>query len=108
MGDQAALEGATRLDIECAIDRLVRDMHRRLVGIGVHEPRRDLLRRPVEPELLRDHAPQSSRDHQAAPLGPTRRGPGRSIRIIRSIARSSSMALNLATDRRRRTGQAAR
>jgi len=51
---QLLLEHPTRLDEETAIDRFVRYLHVWIVRILPLQPARNLLRRPLQRQLLRD------------------------------------------------------
>jgi hypothetical protein len=51
MIDQFSLKSTTSLNVKSPVDRLVRDLHGRIIGVSHFEPGRNLLRRPVESEL---------------------------------------------------------
>jgi hypothetical protein len=80
--------------------RLVRQLHRRILGIGAHEPARDLCRRPLACEFRPD---QAGHHRQLASLRPAR--PRRRVRLHRPIRAKASRVRNLATHRQRCTAQ---
>ncbi len=69
MGDQLAPQRPPRLDQERQVDRLVGDLHVRLVWILHLEPPRDLLRRPVQGKLASDQLTQHAASPELAGLG---------------------------------------
>ncbi len=80
-----------------------RDPHRRIIRIGHHQPRRDLLRRPPRLETPRDDTPQSRMLRQVARFRAARAAPRSRIGLHCSIVASTSIPMNLATNRRWRT-----
>src|SRR5215207_9182014 len=101
-----------RLDVEGAVDRLVGDLHRLIVGVADPQPARDLLRGVVISEALLDHPAKLGTE-----LEPRRRPPQRLIsrlivvwerRSARAIAReisSRSSKLRHLSGRRRAPGR---
>src|SRR5215213_540779 len=55
MPGQLPLQRSPRLDVEGAVDRLVGDLHRLIVGVADPQPARDLLGGVVLSEALLDH-----------------------------------------------------
>jgi hypothetical protein len=55
MRDELALEHPARLDVEAAIDRLMRNAHGHIVGVFRDEPARDLCGRPILAQFGRHH-----------------------------------------------------
>ena len=83
MQGELAPQRPTRLDVQRAIDRLVRDLHLLIVGVREPQPARDLLRRVILPEPL---------DHKLTQLA-TELELRRSRRLARSqVARSAACA----------------
>ena len=58
IASQFLAQRAAGLHEQRQIDRLVRHAHLRIVGIRLHQPTRDLLRRPPQLELRLHHRPQ--------------------------------------------------
>src|SRR5450631_1576267 len=104
--NQLFLQHATRLDEEAAVNRLVRHPHTFIVAIGSFKPSGDLLRRPVNPELLRDLSGQSRVLGQPASLRPPRVAPGLRIGLQRPITAAASVTSNLAAKARGRPAHA--
>jgi hypothetical protein len=90
------LEDAARLDEQAAIDRLVRHLVSLIIGIGVLEPSRNLLRRPVLFQPGSDQLPQLFMHRQLARLRPKRSIPGPPVRDCGTIPSTTAIAPELA------------
>src|SRR5690606_19779295 len=107
MLQQFLLQHAARLDIERAVDGLVRHVQLRLVGEGEAQPAADLFGRPALLELCRNEIAQARPGREAAGLGTTRRLPRAAVRPDRAILHAAAVSRHLATDRRRGATKAA-
>ena len=105
MSLQLLLEDAARLDEQAAIDRLVRHLMSLVVGIGVLQPPRNLLRRPVLLKPGSDQLPQLFMHRQLAGLRSQGSIPRPAVRGRGAIASMTAIAPELAADRRWRSMQ---
>jgi len=102
------LQCSARLEEQGAVDRLMRHLHLRRIGIRRHEPPADLLWRPLRGQFPRHGSTEPRRLHETAGFRPFRLVPGASVRPFGSIVCDAIIPANLATDRRRRSLQAGR
>ncbi len=91
--------------IDSAVDRLVRDPHARLVGMFAAQPRRDLLRGPVQLEPREHHRPQPLVARETRHPRPPGFDAGTLIGDRRTVGVTAAVAGDLARDRRRRPPQ---
>src|SRR4029077_241025 len=100
---------SARLDEQALVDRLVRKPHTFIVAIFPCKPSGNLLRRPLQLQLLGDQAGQLRISGQVAWLWPERSIPCPLIRSVRSIApRQRGVAGDLSADGRGRSSEASR
>src|SRR5215218_8646858 len=104
---QLALEDATALDKEAAVDGLVRYLHLRIARIRHAEPVADLLRRPLCRQFSGNDTTQSRPRRESAGLRTTGACPRTTIRAFGSIGRPPTVTAHLSADRGRRTAQGA-
>ena len=92
-------ERPARLDVQRAVDRLVRDLHLLIVGVRESQPPRDLLRRVILPEPLDDERTELETElelcRSRAP-GPL---PRRPLGHVCAIAHTAAATVDLAGDR---------
>src|SRR6185436_19850939 len=86
-------------------DGLVGHVQALIVREGLLQPTRDLLRRPVELQLLRDPALQRLLLGQLAVLRTPGESPCLSVSLARPVRVSAPVSLDLARDRRWRTSK---
>ena len=94
------LQNATSLDEQAAIDRLVRHLVSLVIGIGVLQPPRNLLGRPIILQLGSDQLPQLFMPCQLAQLWTQGAIPGTLVGSCRAIASMTAVAVQLTTDSR--------
>src|SRR5690348_10309101 len=100
---------SARLDEQALVDRLVRHSHTLIVAELPCKPAGDLLRRPLQLQLLCNQCSQAWMSGQMALLWPHRSIPGALISDLSSVAPPlRAVARNLAADRRRRSAKATR
>src|SRR5579884_432998 len=102
---QVLLQDTAGLDEQAAIDRLVRHLAGLVAGIGVLEPPRNLLWRPVVRQLGSDQLPQLFMPRELALLRPESAIPCPLVRGCGAIPSVTAIAPQLAADGRRRTMQ---
>lgn len=95
---QLFLQGPSGLDEEASVDGLLRHLVILIVRIRVLEPAGDLLWRPQPLELVCHDAGQCPVLYQFTALRAPRPFPGRLIRQVGSIAASTAVASDFATD----------
>jgi hypothetical protein len=105
MPGELARQRPTRLHIERAIDRLVRDLHLRIVGVCAPQPARDLLRRVILPEPLDHQLTQPGTELELRGSRPSRPLPRRPLGRVRAIPPTAAATVDLARDRGVRTAQ---
>jgi hypothetical protein len=89
-------EGTPGLDVEGAVDRLVRHLQLRIAGVGVLEPSGDLLRGPRQFQLRDDQPPQPHTAGQLGDLGTSASGDRVAIRPCRPVVRAPAVGRDLA------------
>src|SRR5215207_6306157 len=89
-----------RLDVEGAVDRLVGDLHRLIVGVADPEPARDLLRGVVILEALLDHPTKLVTELELRRPRPPRAAPGLAVCGVGAIAPPPAATVDLTRDRR--------
>src|SRR5258708_4470647 len=99
---QLLAEEAPALNVEGEVDRLVRNLHRRLPWIFLLQRARNLLWRPVRLETGYHLRPQPRVDRQLGRLGPSASIERRLLGIVSSIVLTSPIPGHLARDRRGR------
>ena len=98
---ELSLERPPRLDVEGAVDRLVGDPHRLIVGVLEPEPARDLLGGVVLSKALRDERGEA-RGQSSSFVGRGRRARRRGLALCRvgAVAPPPAAAVDLTGDRR--------
>src|SRR4051794_34400135 len=100
MPGQLPLQRPPRLDVEGAVDRLVGDLHRLIVGVADPQPARDLLGRVVVSEALLDHLAKLGAELELCRPRPPRASPGLALCGVGAVAPPSAAAVDLTRDRR--------
>src|SRR5271155_2055688 len=101
MSNQLFFQYSPRLNEQASVNALVGHAHTLILGILDRKPCGDLFRRPVQNQFTRNDLLQLLLDSKKAGLGAQGRLPGLLIRIIRAIFRTTPMASDLPTHRRR-------
>src|SRR5215207_9995651 len=94
-----------RLDVEGAVDRLVGDLHRLIVGVADPQPTRDLLWRVVSSEALLDQPAKLAAELEPRRPRPPRAAPGLAVCGVGAVAPPAAATLDLTRDRRVRATQ---
>ncbi len=94
MLDEFLFEPPARLHVQAPINRFVRNVHRRLLGIRAHQPAGDLGGRPVRAQLFRPHRAQAGERRQPTALGTLAFAPRPRVRGAGPIVRRAAIALN--------------
>src|SRR5215213_7240376 len=100
MPGQLPLQRSPRLDVEGAVDRLVGDLHRLIVGVADPQPARDLLGGVVLSEALLDHPTKLGAELEICRSRPPRAPPGLALCGVGAVAPPSAAAVDLTGDRR--------
>src|SRR5206468_11658700 len=95
-----------RLHIQRAIDRLMRDMHRLIVGVAQAKPARDLLGRVILAKALLNQAAKLGAELKLCRPRPPRTPPSLTVRGVSAIPAPTAAAVDLTGDRRMRATQA--
>jgi hypothetical protein len=105
-GEEVSI-GCAGLSLCVSVNGLVGHAYALVVGILCLQPSGNLLWRPVQHQLTRDHVPQLAVAGKKTPLRSQSGFPGLPIRIVGAIGRSAAMAPDLPAHCRRRPAEAA-
>src|SRR6266545_4446215 len=100
MTGELSLELTPRLDVEGAVDRLVGDAHRLIVGVGKPQPARDLLGGVVGSKALFNHPAKLGAELEPGRPMPPGSNQGLAIGRVGAVAPPPAAAADLAGDRR--------
>ena len=99
MRHQFLLQHSTGLYEEAAIDRLVRHLHALSIGVFSSQPSSDLLRRPLQRQLLSHKPGQLRIERQGTGLRSARLLPGPPIGQCCTISLGTAIAMDLSANR---------
>ena len=99
MPGELAPQRATRLEVQRAVDRLVRDLHLVIVGVLESQPARDLLRGVILPQPLDDNLTQLATQLELRRSWASRPTPCGPLCRVGAIAPTTAATVDLAGDR---------
>src|SRR3954462_12677722 len=100
MPGQLPLQRPPRLNVEGAVDRLVGDLHRLIVGVADPQPARDLLRGVVLCQALLDHPAKRGAELELCRPRPPRAPPGLALCGVGAVAPAPAATVDLTPGRR--------
>src|SRR3954466_14589293 len=100
MPGQLPLQRSPRLDVEGAVDRLVGDLHRLIVGVADSQPARDLLGGVVLCEALLDHPAKRGAELELCRPRAPRAPPALALGGGGGVAPAPAATVDLTRDRR--------